>query len=764
MTTITIDKKLTPAPVTFSGALDTAPVALNGDVMRLIVRLCKEVKPGGSLRVRAKILELDRYFNENGKTVDEGSADDTIGEFVGTLHNRGGKCFFSDMEPTARINWSETAPYPWFRITFAGQDDDFKNEADNGTSAETFPVVIRNNDEPPESPVFEIGFLIEKEDGTFIGSSGCAVRYFYGTYSYKPVLDLFDLRTQLDSVNLLNITSAQMKLAPADDGASDELSEAAIASTSRVYDDTITAYNEKKMKAVEAALKEIDKLIQTSSNPYFQNIQAVNEYYRKLEEYQRHVHEYQEMRKSNTCSPGDCFTMENTILRPLVRDLNHLERDVNKYLDSSGTPPRSYVERINKNIAVITRNETIDEILNNPAVQIMGLLPGAGVVTGALKLIQGKHFDGLFDIFGSIVTYGSFLKLSRVARALRKSSGPTVEMLYSYRYRKLVSSITSADVMNKITETSLKHSGTFLGNLFDTVGTFQSLKGHVDSVAILHRNREYILDMTQKAIRGIEIGQISDTFNYIEFLKRLGNANASAEFFAHLRVLHATAKGGKDVYSVTQEAMNDLRTLLGHGDLPGITDFDPGIVDNTTNLFRMLGDLDIDIEYVLDSQSQSLGAPPGAIEYFNKSLVKYDMFGVDRNADVRYQNTQAEMLLALDEIAEQWAAQRDRRQQWIRKNKQRIQNSSERWLQICWARDAKSTRYNLPESLEVRTKNFIEKVRGQVQLREALTGETALLHLSGIVNSGMDCDTGVIFDFDVEAFCSHGTNLVKKYF
>ena len=140
----------------------------------------------------------------------------------------------------------------------------------------------------------------------------------------------------------------------------------------------------------------------------------------------------------------------------------------------------------------------------------MGLLPGAGVVTGTLKLIQGKYFDGFMDVFGAIVTYGSFLKLSRVAQAFRKSSKTTVEMLYSFRYRKLVSSITSTDMMNKITETSLNHSGTFLGNLFDTVGTFQSLKGHVDSIALLHRNRDYIVDMTQKAIKAIRIGLINN--------------------------------------------------------------------------------------------------------------------------------------------------------------------------------------------------------------------------------------------------------------
>lgn len=764
MTTISITKKLKPVPVTFSGVLDTAPVAQNGDVMRLLVRLCKDVKTNESLKVRVKILELDRFFDQDGKCVDEGSADDTIGEFVGLLHNSRNRFFFSDMKPSSEINWSKAAPYPWFRITFAGEHDTVKNEADNETSAETFPVVIRNDDEPPESPIYEIGFLMEKEDGTLIGGSGRLVRYFCGIYTYKPILDMFDIRTQLDSVNLLNITSAQISLAPAEnDGTFDESSEASAASTSRVYDDTITAYNEKKMKAVERALKEIEKLIERSRNPYFQNIQAVNEYYRKLEEYQRYVQDYQTMRQSNNYRPSDCFTMENTLIRPLVKDLNRLERDVHRYLDSSGTPPRSYVERINKNIAIIARNDSIDTILSNPAVQIMGILPGSGVVTGALKLIQGKHFDGLFDIFGSIVTYGSFLKLSRVARALRKSSGPTVEMLYSYRYRKLVSSITSADVLNKITETSLKQSGTFLGNLFDTVGAFQSLRGHVDSIAILHRNREYILDMTQKAIRGIESGMISNADEYLRFLENLGNINAAGEFFAHLKVLHSTVKGGKDAYAATLLAMDDVKKLLGYRDLPGTTDFDSGIIENTRILFRALGDLDVDMESVLNSQTRKLGGTSEIIEHFNSSLTQYDMFGVNRNADVRYQNTRAEMLLALDEIAEQWRAEKRRREQWIQENRNRYVNKSERWLQIEWARNTKAYS-SLPKTLETRIANFIQKLKAQVKLREVLANESTLTHLEGIFKDGIDFQCDAIFDFNDDGFCSHGANLVVRYY
>ena len=236
------------------------------------------------------------------------------------------------MKPVNQIIWSETAPYPWFRITFGGENDKVKNEADNDTTSETFPVVIGKNDEPPESPVFEIGFIIEKEDGTFIGNSGSRVIYFDGNYSYKPVFDLFDLRTQLDSINLLNITSAQISHAPFENHLNDELFKATVASTTSVYNSIIAAYNEKKIKAVDAALKKIDNLIKSSKNPYFQNIQSVNEYYQKLEAYKGQVEQYQQMQKSDNYSQRDCFSLENAIIRPTAKDLNKLENDVHEYL------------------------------------------------------------------------------------------------------------------------------------------------------------------------------------------------------------------------------------------------------------------------------------------------------------------------------------------------------------------------------------------------------------------------------------------------
>ena len=136
----------------FCGGFDSDELTLTGDVMRLHVFACPTLKSGEQMNVKVKILELDRYFNMDDKTIDEGSDDDVIGEFEGVLHNKNGKFFFSDMKPSKPINWSQTAPYPWFRVTFARETDKITNKSDNNTDAPTFPVVVGKNDEPQESP------------------------------------------------------------------------------------------------------------------------------------------------------------------------------------------------------------------------------------------------------------------------------------------------------------------------------------------------------------------------------------------------------------------------------------------------------------------------------------------------------------------------------------------------------------------------------------------------------------------------------------
>lgn len=760
-----IRKKIKAKPPSFCGGFDSDILTLNGDVMRLHVFSCPMLKDGEKMRVKVKILELDRYFNRDGKTVDEGSEDDVIGEFEGYLHNKGGKFFFSEMKPSKPIDWSETAPYPYFRVTFARECDNVTNKSDNNTDAETFPVVVGKSDEPQESPEYEIGFLITKEDGTKVGDNEQLVSYFYGEYSYKPFFDLFDIHTQLDSINLLNITNAQIKYAPPKAGDDEELTESVVASTTYVYNSTISAYNSKKLREIDRALKEIDKLIKASKNPWFQHIKAVNEYYEKLERYKVLVEDYNRLQNSSFATESDCFAMEHTMILPLAEELNRLEKEIHEYLKMSAKPPKRYIDRINRNLEILKRNEKIEEILNNPVVQIMGLLPGAGVVTGVLKLIQGNYFDGFMDVFGSIVTYGSFLKLSRVARVYRKASKPTIELLYSYRYRKLVSSITSTEVMNKLTEVALKQSSKFFGKLFETVGNFHTLQGHIDSIAILHRNRAYILEMTEKAIKEIEMGVITDEKKYLDFLKDLGNLNSAAEFFAHIRVLHAFVEAGRNAYDVIFGAMDEVKKLLEFKEIPGVNEFDEHIVNNTTKLFLMMREKNFEIDKIISTQTSSFPTTSSIVEYFNESLVQYDMFGVNRNADIRYQNTREEMLIALQEIREIWEKQRDERDKWIEENKVNYLHKYLPELRMEWARKRKSKiLVSLPESLETRIENFISKLKAQIELREAIVGGSDLMFLEQVVDEGRVPGTNIIYDFNVDFFYRHGRNLVEKYY
>jgi hypothetical protein len=444
----------------------------------------------------------------------------------------------------------------------------------------------------------------------------------------------------------------------------------------------------------------------------------------------------------------------------MAQALVSLEKDIHQYLKSNSKPPKDYLDRINRNIAILSRNETIEKILNNPAVQLMGLLPGTGVVTGMLKLIQGNITDGFLDVFGSIVTYGSFLKLSRVARAYRRSSKPTVELLYSYRYRELVSSITTTEVMEKITAVSLNKCGTFFGKLFDTVGNFRSLKGHVDSIAILHRNRNYITDMTERAIKGVKLGTITDATSYLKFLEELKNVNAAAEFFAHIRVLHAMIKGAKDAYDVILEAMDDVDLLLGFDQLPGIENFNAQTVKNIRTLFLMMREKRFEIQDIIDEQTSRFANTPSIIDHFNKALASYDMFGVNHNADIRYQNTREEMLLAIDEICDLWTSQKRTRDNWVNEMKSKYIFCSIFHLQREWARRTKI----FDTTLEIRIANFKSKVEGQIKAREALGGKSILNLLDSTIREIESFGTNLIYDFDDESFRIEGTELLIKYF
>ena len=130
---------------------------------------------------------------------------------------------------------------------------------------------------------------------------------------------------------------------------------------------------------------------------------------------------------------------------------------------------------------------------------------------------------------------------------------------------------------------------------------------------------------------------------------------------------------------------------------------------NIKELFTLMQTRDFRINQILNETTSKFSSDSSIIEFFNKDLAQYDMFGVNPNADVRYQNTRMEMLLALDEIVDRWNVEKRNRDEWINKNKAKFIHSYERELQIQWARTTKSSLgANLAESLETRIDNFIQ--------------------------------------------------------
>lgn len=97
MTKAVITESITPRKPRFIGSFDSDAITLTGDVMRLHVYACPSMKDGEKLRVTVKIIELDSFFNQQGKMVDECSNDDVIGEFEGSLNRNGQIFFFSGM-------------------------------------------------------------------------------------------------------------------------------------------------------------------------------------------------------------------------------------------------------------------------------------------------------------------------------------------------------------------------------------------------------------------------------------------------------------------------------------------------------------------------------------------------------------------------------------------------------------------------------------------------------------------------------------------
>lgn len=717
-------KRLDPAiaaqrpknPPVFSGSLDSELVTHNGGTMTLHVLSCPPLSIGDKIKIAVEIKELDRFFNENNELIDENSEDDLLATFDGYLERTGkNKFVFSEMQRRNEIDWVKASGYPWFFVAFAGENDSITNSSQVAEGTPLFEVVVGKNDESSEGDEFEIGFVLRKEDGSVLGTSGRTMSRFRGEYSYDVPLIMFDTGTRLHDISLSMVSTDLFNLAGNDANASD---------VSYVHSASQTAFREKNFEAVEKALKTIENLVKTSKNPWFQHIEAVNQYYQKLEMYKSQLSAYNEALKNNKNEYYARAPQRETELKQRADELKELEEQIHQYLSSGYPPPAQYRKQIEENMRIIKMHDDIENILNDPMVQIMGILPGAGVVTGTLKLIQGKTYDGLFDIFGSIVTYGSFFKLARVARVYRSVKKDTVKLLYNYRYRNLVSRITTTDAMKKITEVSMKQSSKVLGGIFDTIDSFSALRGCVDDIALLQKNNAYIKRMAKGAIQRIKFGDgFRNADEFLEYLNDLRDANCACTFFSWIRLIHATAKVQKDVYSVTQDAMKELQTLLNNSDVPGTKEFDRELVDNISELFELLPSTRIKMDEVIDKQSAKYRDTSAIIADINNLLAERDTFGVNLNADIRHQNTRLEMVQALKEIEALWEQEKSKRDQWVtRERNGYFSNLNDEAFWMRWVRTPGEGKtgfgIGLPESLETRVENFRNKLLGQIELAE----------------------------------------------
>jgi len=151
-------------------------------------------------------------------------------------------------------------------------------------------------------------------------------------------------------------------------------------------------------------------------------------------------------------------------------------------------------------------------------------------------------------------------------------------------------------------------------------------------------------------------------------------------------------------------------------------------------------------------------------QLFPSTCATLDRFNVNHSADIRYQNTRAEMQQALREIVEIWESEQKQRDAWIDENRDRYVNNNRCHLMREWARIKKRVTASLEGSLETRMKNLIAKIKGQVEAAEALSGRSSLNLLEQIFRTNMTPSTGAVYDLDIDVFAHSAGNLIDTYF
>ena len=109
-----------------------------------------------------------------------------------------------------------------------------------------------------------------------------------------------------------------------------------------------------------------------------------------------------------------------------------------------------------------------------------------------------------------------------------------------------------------------------------------------------------------------------------------------------------------------------------------------------------------------------------------------------------------------------WLREQRIRDTWIRENRQKYFASarSVRELQILWAKENRVTDLSFKPAVD----NFIGKLKGQIEKKEALTGNSTLHFLDGYMEYVPGNPGNPIFDFNVEAFKDYAKKLIQQYY
>jgi pentatricopeptide repeat protein len=285
--------------------------------------------------------------------------------------------------------------------------------------------------------------------------------------------------------------------------------------------------------------------------------------------------------------------------------------------------------------------------------------------------------------------------------------------------------------------------------------------------------------MTDKGIAGIRGGVINDAKEFVQFTNSLKNANATAEFFAHLRILHGTVKGTKDAYATILDAMEDIDKLLGYQEIPGVAEFDSGMTEEVAELFDLMSKNGFKIDEIISETTKQFSSNSAILEHFNEELVQYDMFKLNMNADIRYENSRSEMLLAVNSIIDTYSIQETDRNEYINNLRDNCFVKNDEHLKKIWAVKTKYLSRELDGSLEVMVKNFSAKLRGQIEMKEKFMhytsdiacldsavhwNEKTLQYTNGVFSSKPFSTGAVIYDINIKSFREHAEKLVKKYY